>query len=283
VEFRRKGVGVPIDRIDRALDGLKVLVVGGGGVGNGRAIGRAAAAAGAEVVIVDRNSQRADEAAAEIVGSGGSATALSADVTVLADLERTVDAAVSAMGGIDVLIPVVGGFTLFAPWVPADKTRNEDWDLILEVNLSYVFRLVRLVVRVFLDQGRGGSIVGVGSIAGTVSSPYAAAYGAAKAGLLNLSRSVTLEYARQGIRMNVVSCGMIATEPAVAAFGEEYEARSAGIPMGRSGTPEEVANAVMFLASPLSTYIGGQCLHVDGAVTVRFPLPLPGVEPHAAG
>jgi 3-oxoacyl-[acyl-carrier protein] reductase len=192
-----------------------------------------------------------------------------------------VSEAVAILGGIDVLITVVGGYTLFTPWVHLHQTTDDDWDLITDVNLRYVFGCVRRVLSVFLAQGSGGTIVSIGSISGSVSSPNSAAYGAAKAGLVNLAKTVSVEYGRAGIRMNVVSCGVIATEaqevvdPGAVAMGER-------VPMGRLGRPEEVAAAAVFLASPSSAYIGGQNLTVDGALTARFPLPLPNTEPSAA-
>jgi 3-oxoacyl-[acyl-carrier protein] reductase len=120
---------------------------------------------------------------------------------------------------------------------------------------------------VFLEQGRGGSIVSVGSITAHSGSPMQAAYSAAKAGLASLARSVAAEYSRDGIRMNLVTCGPVATPVARAA-----QVGSADwIPMGRPGESREVADAVVFLASPLSSYITGQSLVVDGGATAVGP------------
>jgi 3-oxoacyl-[acyl-carrier protein] reductase len=138
-----------------------------------------------------------------------------------------------------------------------------------DLNLRYVARAVRAGLRVFLAQGRGGTIVSVGSITGYAGSPMQAAYGAAKAGLASLARSVAAEYSREGIRMNLVSCGPIATPVARAAQTGTAE----WIPMGRPGEPREVADAAVFLASPLSSYVAGQSLVIDGGATAVGPFP----------
>jgi 3-oxoacyl-[acyl-carrier protein] reductase len=264
------------------LDGKRVIVVGGGGVGNGRGIARGIAAAGARVVIVDINPDRAREAADEIDPSGTNAYSLVADVRVQADVERVMKDAVGWLGGLDTVVTVVGGYSLFTPWTPLAEVTDEQWNLIMDLNLTYVFRFVRQALKVFLDQDTAGSIVAIGSISGSVSSPYGAAYGAAKAALVNLAKSVSVEYGDRGIRMNVVSCGVIATEAQQANFpsGGGIPER---VPAGRAGRPEEIAAAVVFLASPYASYISGQNLTADGALTSRFPLPLPGIRSNVAG
>jgi 3-oxoacyl-[acyl-carrier protein] reductase len=252
----------------KVLDGKNALVIGGGGGGIGRAITRRLAASGAAIAIADVDRERAEDAAADVTAVGTRAISLMCDVRSREDLEDVVTNADQALGGLDVLVTVVGGHVAFAPSAPLHETTDEDWDLIFDLNLRYVPRVVRLALRVFLAQGRGGTIVSVGSIIGCMGSPMAAAYGAAKAGLASLARSVAVEYGQQGIRMNVVTCGVIATPVASAAqTGTEFD----GIPMGRRGESREVADATVFLASPLSSYITGQSLVIDGGVTVRDP------------
>ena len=119
--------------------------------------------------------------------------------------------AVEKLGGLDVLVTVVGGQVAFVPAVKLHEMADEDWDTIYEVNLRYVARAVRAVLRVFLAQGGGGTIVSVGSVTGFMAAPKQAAYGVMKAGLLSLARTVAAEYARDGIRMNVAAAGAIAT------------------------------------------------------------------------
>ena len=251
-----------------ALDGKRVVIVGGVGEGIGRAITRAVAAAGARAVaVVGRNLDRARIAANEIAGLGCDAIALAANVQSSMDTIRVVGAAIEAFGGIDVLITVVGGFALYADWKPVERTTDEDWNLIMDINLTYVFRYVRAVAPVFAQQGTGGSIVSIGSLAGADASPKAAAYGAAKAGLINLAKTVSTEQGREGVRMNVLNCGLVDTKG-----GRQGVARGldvAAIPLARMGDAAEIAQAVVFLASPLSGYISGQALNIDGAVSAR--------------
>jgi len=267
------------------LEGRRALVIGGAGPGNGGASSRALAAAGAHVAVADLDEAKAKAMADELAGLPGAAgrhAGLGVDVRDPAALDRAVAGAVTALGGLDTLVTVVGGYTLFAPWVRVDETTDEDWDLILDMNLRYVFRVVRAALRAFLAQGTGGTIVSVGSIAGAVSSPYSAAYGAAKAGLVNLTKSVALEYARDDIRMNLIAVGVVVSD-AARAVGSEVLGMADSIPVGRLGRPEEVASAVAFLASPASSYVTGQELTVDGALTNRFPLRVPNAPPYAAG
>jgi 3-oxoacyl-[acyl-carrier protein] reductase len=145
-----------------------------------------------------------------------------------------------------------------------------------------VFRVVRATLRAFLAQGTGGTIVSVGSISGIASSPYAAAYGAAKAGLANFAKSVALEYARDDVRMNIVACGVIVSD-AAAAVNSAALGMAESVPMGRLGRPEEVGNAVTYLASPASGYITGQTVTIDGGVASRFPLRVPNAPAYMAG
>jgi 3-oxoacyl-[acyl-carrier protein] reductase len=256
--------------VGQVLEGNRALVVGGGGGGIGRAITRAFAAAGSALAVVDVDRQRADEAAADGAAAGIEAIALVGDVRSRADIDRVVGEAARELGGLDILVTVVGGQLAFVPAAPIHEITDEDWNLMFDVNLHYVARAVRTTLRMFLEQGTGGTIVSVGSITAVAGSPMQAAYGAAKAGLASLARSVTAEYGGDGIRMNVVSCGPVATPVAEAA---QALAELDWIPMGRAATSHEVADAAVFLASPLSSYISGQSLVVDGGATAVGPFP----------
>jgi 3-oxoacyl-[acyl-carrier protein] reductase len=269
-------------RVGQVLDGNRVIVVGGGGMGNGRAISRGVAAAGAQVALIDICRDRVTEAVDEITAAGGKALGLVGDVRNATDVDRLMTEAVGWLGGLDSLVTVVGGYSLFTSWSPLAEVTDDQWQLIMDLNLTYVMRFARAAVQVFLDDAVGGSIVSIGSISGNVASPYATAYGAAKAGLVNFARSVSVEYGERDIRMNIVSCGVIATEAQQANFPDPT-VFTGRIPAARTGRPKEIANAVVFLASPSSSYISGQNLTVDGALTSRFPLPLPDVPCNAAG
>jgi 3-oxoacyl-[acyl-carrier protein] reductase len=264
------------------LEGKRALVIGGAGPGIGGASSRALADAGASVAVADRDKSKADELADKLRANGAKCVGLEVDVRDPAAVEQVVAGAAAALGGLDSLVTVVGGHTLFAPWARVDETTDADWDQIVLMNLGYVFRVVRAALRQFLAQGEGGTIVSVGSISGLVSSPYAAAYGASKAGLANFTKSVALEYARDNVRMNMVACGVIVTD-AAAAVNSTTLGMAEAVPMGRLGRPDEVGSAVAFLASPASGYVTGQVLTIDGGVASRFPLRVPKAPSHAAG
>lgn len=257
--------------LPKVLAGKNALVIGGGGVGIGRAITRGLAAAGSAVAVADVDQKRADEAAAEIAAAGAKSLSLTGDVRSREEIDGIVTRAAHELGGLDILATVVGGQLAFVPATPLHETTDEDWDLMFDLNLRYVARAVGAALRIFLAQGGGGTIVSVGSIAGYAGSPMQAAYGAAKAGLASLARSVAAEYSRDGVRMNVVACGPIATPVARAA----QTGISEWVPMGRPGESREVADAAVFLASPLSSYITGQSLVVDGGATAVGPFPRP--------
>jgi 3-oxoacyl-[acyl-carrier protein] reductase len=252
------------------LEGKNTLVIGGGGAGIGRATTRALAAAGSAVAVVDIEQERAEEAAAEARAIGVEAVALTADVRSRQQIDGVVKDAASELGVLDVLVTVVGGQLAFVPAARIHEINDADWDLVFDVNLRYVGGAVRAALRLFLEQGAGGTIVSVGSITGIAGSPMQAAYGAAKAGLASLARSIAAEYSRDGIRMNVVSCGPVATPVAAAA---QAQAQLDWIPMGRAASSDDVAAAVVFLASPASSYISGQSLVLDGGATAVGPFP----------
>ena len=264
------------------LENQRALVIGGGR-GIGRAISLQLGEAGAAVAVVDLERDRAESVAAEIAKTG-IAFPLVADVRQTEDVESAVREAREALGGIDVLITVVGGNNAFVPWQPLHETSEEQWDLVSGINLRYVFIVTRAVVRVMLEQGEGGSVVFTGSVSGMAGAPNHSAYGAAKAGVIHLARSLSLEYGRHGIRFNVVSPGYVLTPAVASALTSEQRQATAGrIPLGRAGAPEDIARAVLFFASPLAGYVSGQHLAVDGGVTGRFPLPAPGTHPSEAG
>jgi 3-oxoacyl-[acyl-carrier protein] reductase len=246
------------------LKGSRVLVVGGGGDGIGRAITRGVARAGGRIAVADVDADRAEAAAAEVAGVGADAFAVVGDVRSIDDVERMPAEAIRCLGGLDVLITVVGGQTSFAPRGKVGDTTDATWDLIVDLNLTSVFRLTRAALRAFTSQGTGGSIVAVGSIAGVTGCFEMAPYGASKAGLNNLAATVALEYGAEGIRMNVVSPGPVVTAASAAILTEE---RSKPLPAQRFGTPDEIAEAVVFAASPLASYMNGHNLIVDGAAT----------------
>lgn len=249
------------------VQGKRVLVLGGGGAGIGRAIVRRLGDAGAAVVVADLQQDRAEEAAAELVERGAAAWPIWGDVRSANELEIMIGSAVDLLGGLDGLVTVVGGQVAFVPAVKLHEMADEDWDTVYEVNLRYVARAVRQVLPSFLEQGEGGAIVSVGSVTGFMAAPLQAAYGVAKAGLLSLARTVAAEYAADGIRMNVVAGGAISTGVANTVSEKWVDE----VPVGRYGTSDEVADAALYLLSDASSYVTGQQIVVDGGVSVRGP------------
>ncbi|MEU4241719.1 SDR family oxidoreductase [Actinoplanes sp. NPDC026619] len=208
-----------------------------------RAISRAFASAGAAVAVADIDPGRARDAVEELIGSGARAIPLAGDVRSRTAVDDFVAATVAEFHRLDTLVTVVGGQVAFVPAVRLHEISDQDWDLAYEMNLGYVARAARAAIRAFLA-------------------------GAAKAGLVSLARTVAAEYAGDGIRMNVVACGAIAT--AVANVGQPAD-DVPEIPMRRLGLPDDAAAAAVYPASPLSSYVTGQSIVVDGGVTVRGP------------
>ena len=258
------------------MGGLRALVIGGGGAGIGAAISEGIAAAGADVAIVDVTDERA-KAAADTAGTHGrKAVPLVADIRDPADVQRMVAEARAALGGIDVLVTVVGGLMAFGvPFNRLHEVADDDWDFVFDVNLKYVYRVLKATLAVMLEQGTGGSIVSIGSDAGTAGhgSPNMAAYGAAKSGLAHLVMTIAAEYGPYGIRMNMVSPGPTETGATSALSAEHIAGMNAAIPLRHRGKPQDIANAVVFFASPMSRQVTGQVLGVDGGVSVSSPMP----------
>jgi NAD(P)-dependent dehydrogenase (short-subunit alcohol dehydrogenase family) len=254
------------------LDG-KVAVITGAGSGIGRVAASLFAAEGARVVVADVVADQAAAAVAEIVEAGGSALAVTVDVSDEAQVSAMVAAAVRTYGGLDVLFNNAGIF-------PADDggildTPPETWQRVMEVNLKGVWLGCRAAVPAMLDSG-GGSIVNVASFVALVGAATAQmAYTASKGGVLAMTRELAVEYARQGIRANSICPGPIET-PLLAELlsdPERRQRRLVHIPIGRFGRPEEIARAALFLASDDASFVTGSALVVDGGITAAYVTP----------
>jgi 3-oxoacyl-[acyl-carrier protein] reductase len=247
----------------------KCAVVVGGGLGIGRASSELLARAGAQVAVVDVERDRAEGVAAALTGAGGSAIPLVADVLDREHGGDAVDIAAERMGGLDILVNVVGRST-YKPLLEMDDAHLS---MDIDRNMRYQLRICRAFARRLVDLGHGGAIVNIASEAGLRASPGNAGYGASKAALISLSRSMAIEWAEHGIRVNCIAPGTIATDHWVSSRGEnaavEASRRAAVVPMRRVGEQDEVAKAVLFLASDMSSYVTGETLVLDGGSFVK--------------
>ena len=245
----------------------KVVTVIGGGLGIGEASCRAFAAVGAKVGVVDIDGERAARVASAISENGGQAHPITADVLAPDAPDKCVGAVLNHFGRADVLVTVVGQ-AQFGPFV--DLTR-ETWDAQHAFNLKYFAFFAQAFAKAMIAGGHGGAISAVASVSGTQSAPNHAAYGAAKAGLINLVRSLAVELAPKNVRINCVSRGSIATPRNNRPEMGVIVANSL-IPFKRRGTCEEIANGLLYLSSDLATYVTGHNLCVDGGFMAQWLL-----------
>lgn len=249
----------------------KVALVTGGGSGIGRATAIIFAREGAQVVVADLNGEAADRVKDEIVERGGEATAIRADVSKEADAEAMVKAAVDAFGKLDVAFNNAGIEGLITP---THEYPYQDWQRIIAINLTGVWLGMRYQIPVMREQG-GGAIVNTASILGLVGFEDTPAYTATKHGVIGLTKVAAIENAKHGIRVNAVCPGFIET-PMVMERGVKagrdpamYEELKRLHPMGRLGKPEEIGEAVAWLASDKASFVTGHALVVDGGYTAR--------------
>ena len=236
----------------------KVVVVTGGTRGVGRGIAEGFLAAGADVVICGRAEPPVDELP---TADGRRAVFLAADVRDAEQAASVVTGTTERFGRLDVLVNNAGG----SPAVPAADASPRFVAQVVALNLLAPMYCAQAANAVMQATEAGGSIVNIASVSGLRPSPGTAAYGAAKAGLINLTRTLAVEWAPK-VRVNCVVAGMIATEAAADHYGGAagLAAVAATVPLGRMGTPEDVAGACLFLASPMASYVSGAALEVHG-------------------
>jgi NAD(P)-dependent dehydrogenase (short-subunit alcohol dehydrogenase family) len=239
----------------------KVTIVTGGGGGIGGAIARHFAQRGAKITVADINTESAQQQVTEIMGQGGDAFWVAVDVTNKKSVQEMVRSTLEREGKIDVLVNVAGGAD---PKLVIDMEES-DWDHIVNMNLKSVFLCCQAVLPTMLKQ-RYGKIVSISSIYGFTGYETRSNYAAAKAGVAVFTKSLALEVIKDGINVNAIAPGRVATDRVRGRYSEEeWAKRVAAIPLGRAASPDEIAPTALFLVQDENNYITGQTVHVNGA------------------
>jgi len=239
----------------------KIAIVTGGGGGIGGAIVQRFAREGAKVAVADIDGEAAQACVATVTSSGTDAIPIVADVTKKQSVYDMIKTTLDRWGRIDILVNVAGGADRK---VVVDMTA-EDWDKIIDMNLKSTFLCSQAVLPTML-KSKYGKIVNISSIYGFTGNATRSSYAAAKAGVAVFTKSLALEVVKEGVNVNAVAPGRVETPRVRSHYSDEaWAAAVAQIPMGRTGTPEEIANAVLFLATDENKYITGQTIHVNGA------------------
>ncbi|RSN57899.1 MULTISPECIES: SDR family NAD(P)-dependent oxidoreductase [Actinomadura] len=251
------------------LDGRVVIVSGAGGGGIGTAVARLAARAGATVVAVSRSPENLEKHVGPLAAAGLPVVPVAADASTDEGVAAAMEAAVKAPGELYGLVNVAGGA---APetWMRATRVTREDWRALFAQNLETMFFMSRAVAAELRAQGRPGSIVSISSISGMNTAPYHVGYGTAKAALVAATRTMAVELALDGVRVNAVAPGVTETPASGTYVDEDPERDRRAIAMGRRGRPEEQAGPILFLLSDLSSYITGQTILVDGGLNLKW-------------
>lgn len=245
------------------MSGLKdkVTLITGGAQGIGKSIAKRFAAEGAIIAVADMNLERAAATAEELGNERVTARAFFMNVSDEASVDRAVEEVLAAFGRIDVLVNNAG--------ITRDnlmiRMKKEDWDLVLAVNLTGTFLASKAVVR-HMMKARSGSIINIASVVGLMGNAGQANYSATKAGVIGLTKTMAKEFATRGVTVNAIAPGYIQTEMTEHLSDEAKQAFMTAIPLKRPGTPDDVAAAAVFLASPDAAYLTGQVISVDGGM-----------------
>lgn len=243
----------------------KTALVTGASRGIGRAVAVGYAAAGARVALVARSAGALDEVRAEIEDAGGWAVPVCCDVTDRDAVGRMVDTAIGALGVVDIVVNNAGGTSFMLPFA---DLRFEGWEKVMRLNVDSIVHVTAALAPHLLGR-RTGSVINVASVAGLGGTPKLVPYGASKAAVISLTRSLAMEWGSAGIRVNALCPGWTATDLNRNLWEDERvsAAMMAGVPLGRWAQPAEMVGAAVFLGSDASSYVTGQTLVVDGGLT----------------
>lgn len=246
------------------MSGKKALVTGATR-GIGRAIAVGLAAAGADVAVAARNEDQLKEVAAEVDALGRRALVLPTDVTDAEAVRAMVAAAVDGLDGIDVLVNNAGGSSFMGPFT---DMRFRGWEKVMRLNAESVVHATQAIGPHLLSRG-SGSVINIASVAGLTGSPALAAYGASKAALVSLTKTLAIEWGSSGVRVNALCPGWTATDLNKDMWGNEQlsAALMARVPMARWASADEMVGPAVFLASDAASYVTGQVLVADGGLT----------------
>jgi NAD(P)-dependent dehydrogenase (short-subunit alcohol dehydrogenase family) len=251
------------------LDGRIVVVSGAGGGGIGTTVTRMVAEAGATVVAVSRSKENLDEHIAPMAQSGLSVVPVSADASTDEGISAVLDQVRRTEGTLYGLVNIAGGAAP-ATWMPSTRVSRSDWRELFVANLETAFFMSQAVAAEIRGQQNPGSIVSISSISGMNTAPFHIAYGTAKAAVVAMTRTMAVELALDNIRVNAVAPGVTETAASRTYTDDDPERDRKAIAMGRRGTPEEQAGAILFLLSDLSSYVTGQTLLVDGGLNLKW-------------
>ena len=251
------------------LAGRIVVVSGAGGGGIGTTVTRLTAEAGATVIAVSRSQDNLDTHIAPLADKGLAVVPVAADAATDEGIAAVLDVARQTEGALYGLVNVAGGAAP-STWMPSTRVSRQDWRDLFAANLETMFFMSQAVAAEIRAQGNPGSIVSVSSISGMNSAPFHVAYGTAKAAIVAATRTMAVELAADGIRVNAVAPGVTETAASATYVDADPDRDQRAIAMGRRGTPEEQAGAILFLLSDLAGYVTGQTLLVDGGLNLRW-------------
>ncbi len=257
--------------VDNLLDlqGRVVIVAGAAGGGIGTTVASMVAEAGATVIAVSRGKDNLDTHISPLVERGLPIVPVAADVATGDGVAIAIEQALRADGDLHGLVNVAGGAAP-ATWMPSTRVTRDDWRDLFAQNLETAFFMSQAVAAELKAGRRPGSIVSISSISGMNTAPFHIAYGTAKAAITAMTRTMAVELAVDEIRVNAVAPGVTATPASLTYVDDDADRDRQAIAMGRRGRPEEIAGAILFLLSDLSSYITGQTLLVDGGLDLKW-------------